>query len=1014
MKSLCLRPWLAAIAAALLAFAAACSSGGGTTTPIPGEAFSLLVTATPDTGTSPLSVSFFAVPSGGVAPYTFAWDFNQDGVTDSNAPSSLYVYTASGKAKVTVTDDSGAVVTASRTITITGTGTPTPSDELDVRFNASPQVGNVPFNCQFTAFVTGGKEPYSYSWDFDGDGHFDSFLQNPIYTFEEVGEQVSGNTYVFYPILKVRDGRGVEATNLDDKDNNGNPDFKMAINSLPSQGGLVVAGSANPSSGQAPLSVEFTGAVTGGSGNIEYRWIYGDGQQGSFEPSSLASHTYTNAGTYLATVTARDNTTGEIVTSAPLTIDVSAAQTFSVTIVADETSGQVPFLVNFQALPVNGKEPINYNWDIFTDAPEFHDLDPTNDPNPSLDSAAVVTPDVTTRKNPVVHFGNTASAGNAPFDYVARVVATDSLGNTTVSNFLTITAQPRVNPGGAGDNGYYEAHRPQIVGGTFFPKSATGDPNESANPAVFDGAPFPLPWGPRANAATAAHPTGITFIFGGEILDENGVFERLVLRGDSAYCYVPRQAATGSNEGSIGDWVNNGDSYMNWAGGVLLLNDNFGATFPGTADSPPPPFVDPNQPPAMPPPQPTLRSAPFQIVGSAAAVFIHEPVETNEDGQYPSSTPRDPAGYDVTLPNADYGNSWYGTPDSPTLGWGIDAPEAFPPVTDGIGTPVIYVIGGRTDATTPTDIVQKYYVPAFGSEHVPAYSQDYSFQATGNQTDIWSPDFKRSDTDQYVGTGRNFDPQISPRTPNQGSEAQMPTLPRPLYGHMACRIETGVDTATPAFPNGPFHYIFVFGGIDANGTVRDEMLWWDTSLGIEQGDDQGEDGVFSEMPAMPSRRAYGKAIFVPGNPMRIALVGGYDQNGVYLKTVDVFTFDNMFGPSTGSWDTFEGSLGEGLRALGAAYHPGPGIEDWVLALGGWTGLDYSTKMQSVRLGSPANLVVTEGFALAPRANAGSSQSAIAVLSGPGAQPFVSFNRYYLLGGVDENGVENFVEVSSLP
>lgn len=1013
MKSLSLRLWLAAAVAALLAFAAACGGSGGTTTPIPGEAFSLLITANPDTGTAPLSVSFFAVPSGGVAPYTYAWDFNQDGITDSNAPSSLFVYTASGKAKVTVTDHQGGVVTASRTVTITGNGNPQPSNVLDVRFNASPQVGNVPFNCQFTAFVTGGKAPYSYSWDFDGDGTFDSFLQNPVYTYEKVGEQISGNTYVFYPILQVRDGRGVEATNLDDNDNNGNPDFKMAINSLPSQGGLIVAGSANPSSGQAPLSVEFTGSVTGGSGNIEYHWLFGDGQESPYAASSLSNHTYTAAGTYLATVTARDNTTGEIVTSSPITIDVSQSQTLSVTIVADSPSGQVPFLVNFQALPVNGKEPINYQWDIFTDRPEYHDLDPTNDPSPGLDSEAVVTPDKSSRKNPVVHFGNTASAGNASFDYVARCVAIDSLGNTAVSNYLKITAQPRTNPAGpAGANGYYEASRPMVTLETFFPKS-TGDPSLSANPVLQAPPTGPYRWSARANAATSAHQSGITFIFGGEILDENGVFQRLVDRGDSAYCFVPNATGTGVNQGPIGEWAD-GNDYLAAAGSMIHLNDNFAPAFPGAADSHAPPQVDGNQPPAQEPPTPTLRSAPFQIVGSAAAIFIHEPVETNDENQYPSHSPRDPAGDDVNLPDADYGYSWYGVPDSPTRRWKIDTPESLPPVVDGLGVPVVYVLGGRTDATTPTDLIQKYIVPGFGSEKVPAYSQDYSFQATCNQTDIWSPEFARSDTDQYAGTGRNFDPQISDRTPGQGGTQQMPSLPRPLYGLMAARVETGTDTATPAFPNGPFHYIFAFGGIDASGQVRDEMYWWDTSLGIDQGQEPGEDGVFSEVAQMPTPRAYGKAVFIPGNPMRIALIGGYDNNGAYIKTVDIFTFNSIFAPNTGSWSTFAGSLTEGLRALGAGYHPGPGNEKWVLALSGWTGKDFSTQMSTARLFSPGNLVVAEGMPLAPRANQGSSQSAMQVLSNPLAQPTVSFNRYYLLGGVDENGVENFVEVCSLP
>ena len=77
----------------------------------------------------------------------------------------------------------------------------------------------MPFNCQFQAFVSGGKAPYSYAWDFEGDGVFDSFLEAPLWTFERAGQAAgtSNDTYLFYPVLRVTDGRGVVGTNLDDK-----------------------------------------------------------------------------------------------------------------------------------------------------------------------------------------------------------------------------------------------------------------------------------------------------------------------------------------------------------------------------------------------------------------------------------------------------------------------------------------------------------------------------------------------------------------------------------------------------------------------------------------------------------------------------------------------------------------------------------------------------------------------------------------------------------------------------
>ena len=1012
----------ASIAAVLMVLLAACNTGGGTTTlpPLP-ESFSLTVTATPQSGLSPLKVTFFAVPSGGETPYTYAWDFDNDGVIDRTKSDGVHVYVGDGLAKVTVTDANGDVVTDSVTIIITGVADPgsggSVGKPLEVLFNAIPQVGNVPFEVQFTSFVPGGKGPYSFAWDFDGDGEFDNFTQNPTFIFQEVGQAVAEGISVHYPVLQVTDSRGIVGTNLDDRDGDGQADNRVAINALRKTGELTVTGLANPQAGQAPLLVEFTGAVTGGSGNYEFSWEFGDGGETDFAKTSIVTHTFVAQGTYLARVTVHDIDAGETKSSAPITITASPKQELSLTIDADITIGSVPFVVNFQANPVNGAEPIIYQWDVFDD-------DPINpEPNlafpPSLNGAAVVTPDFTFRKNPAIHFGNTAGAAGS-YNYIARCVATDNLGNTAVSNLIRVVAQPRTDPT------YYEAHRAQVVARTFFP--VFRDPNLSANAAVE--AITPQNWSPRANAAVVSHPSGISWIVGGEILDENGDFVRLVLRGDSMYMYVPRQQATGTNQSNIGKF--------NQGGGIIRLNDSPGPAFPRTPrmggpnsgypadgmDTRVPPQQDPNQPPASAPPLPTQRSAAFTIVGSAAAVFMHERPETNEEDEYPG-----PGQWDgVSIPPTDdslivgYPQSLlWAWPDCPSTGWNLDNPMVPP----GFGSPVIYVLGGRVRERDPVaqlddrgelrGLIQKYYIHGFGSEDVIPWSLEYDFQTTGNQVDIWSPDFLRPDTDQFPGSGTNFDPQIDTRVPGQGGGAQtgeMPMLPTPLYGLMACKIETRVDLPAPTFPNGPFRYIFIFGGIDADGAVSNEMRWWDVSLSASRGGGgtEEEPGIFSLVSTMPSARAYGKAVLIPTGSYRIALIGGLDVNGIPMNTVDIFTFDSNLSPSTGSWETFAGTLPEALVASGAGYNPGFPGQPWVVAFSGWTGEKFSSATRTVRLNSQGNQIILEAIKAVPRSHVGSGQSGGFFL--PPNVP--NFNRYYLFGGVDENGVENIVEVLSLP
>src|SRR5690606_10597634 len=97
------------------------------------------------------------------------------------------------------------------------------------------------------------------------------------------------------------------------------------------------------------------------------------------------------------------------------------------------------FVVSVQANPINGTEPIVYNWDVFTD--EQGDPAPSVTNPPTLDPAAVVTPQFSLRKNPEIVFGNTAGTG-APFQYVVRCVARDAVGNEAISNLLRVTAVP--------------------------------------------------------------------------------------------------------------------------------------------------------------------------------------------------------------------------------------------------------------------------------------------------------------------------------------------------------------------------------------------------------------------------------------------------------------------------------------------------------------------------------------------------------------------------------------------
>ena len=131
-------------------------------------------TATPTTGSVPLTVNFTDTSTGG--PTSWAWTFGDGGTSTAQSPSHTYTSNGTFTATLTATNGQGST-SSSRTITVTQPTAPTAS------FTATPTTGSVPLTVNFTDTSTGG--PTSWAWDF-GDGGT-STAQSPSHTYTGTG-----------------------------------------------------------------------------------------------------------------------------------------------------------------------------------------------------------------------------------------------------------------------------------------------------------------------------------------------------------------------------------------------------------------------------------------------------------------------------------------------------------------------------------------------------------------------------------------------------------------------------------------------------------------------------------------------------------------------------------------------------------------------------------------------------------------------------------------------------------
>jgi PKD repeat protein len=297
-----------------------------------------MFSATPETGSAPQTVKF-TDQSTSVTPLTWAWDFNNDGVTDSTLQNPIYDYTVVGTytAKLTVSNSAGSNA-ATKTITVNA-ATMAPV----AGFNGTPVSGVAPLTVAFTDVST--NSPTSWAWTF-GDGGT-STARNPTYTYAKAGTYTVTQT--------VRNAVGTNTMTLAGY---------ITVNPAPVPPVAVFDGT--PTSGTAPHYVAFNDDSA--NSPTSWEWTFGDGTTSTLRNPS---HSYTKAGTYTVSLKATNaggsNTLTKagyitVTTATPTPTPTPVPEAVKASFTATPVTGQLPLEVQFTDMSTGG--PTQWSWNF--------------------------------------------------------------------------------------------------------------------------------------------------------------------------------------------------------------------------------------------------------------------------------------------------------------------------------------------------------------------------------------------------------------------------------------------------------------------------------------------------------------------------------------------------------------------------------------------------------------------------------------------------------------------------
>lgn len=300
----------------------------------------------PVSGKAPLNVNFSSAgssdPDGSIVAYSWNWS---DGTVLGTAANPSHTFTTARTfiVTLTVTDNEGATGSASTTITTVANISP------DAVASVSAALAIAPATLSFDSSASTDPDGIIVTkrWDF-GDSTTPSTSANPNHTYSTPGNYVATLT-----VIDDNGATDVASLNIS----------VLSVNQAP-----VAVANATPSSGKAPLTVDFSSAGSADSDGtiVSYNWVFGDG-----ETSSEANpvHTYATPGLYSASLTVTDNRAFPAPLTDTATVPINALAFNVAPVVAASvtpSTGKIPLAVAFSSAGSSDSDGTidSYVWDF--------------------------------------------------------------------------------------------------------------------------------------------------------------------------------------------------------------------------------------------------------------------------------------------------------------------------------------------------------------------------------------------------------------------------------------------------------------------------------------------------------------------------------------------------------------------------------------------------------------------------------------------------------------------------